>query len=197
MTADVHPAGGYARIYDRLYRLGYHRNRTKSHAKVLAPRCLERWRPQSVLDVGCSLGWTLDYFTREGVANAVGVDVSEIAARKGRALGRDIRVSCASRLPFEDDAFDAVLSTDCLEHLREDDARRAVSEMCRVARRGIAVKVNPRLDRDRWWQFVARAPLHLTLRPTDAWLRWFEEDGWVVVEGDDEREEYLLEPRTA
>ena len=192
-AATATPSAGYARTYDRLYRLGYHKRTSKSHAKVLSERARERWEPESMLDVGCSHGWALGYFDEHG-AEAIGIEVSQVAVRRAQRLGRDARVACASSLPFEDDRFDVVLSTDCLEHLREDDAHDAVREMCRVARRGIAIKVNPRLDRDRWWQLLARGPLHLTLKPVETWLRWFEELGWSVVQADTPREEFLLEP---
>jgi SAM-dependent methyltransferase len=183
----------YARIYDRLYRLGYHRRPDKSHAKVLAERALRLWNPESVLDVGCSIGWAVGYFADRGV-RAVGVDVSAIAVRNGSRLGRDIRLACATHLPFDEASFDVVMSTDCLEHLAADDAVKAVREMCRVARRGIALKVNPRKDRDRLWKVIAGTSLHLTVQPVANWLEWFDAAGWSVLEGDDAREEYMLVP---
>jgi len=181
----------YRRIYDRLYWLGYHRNTEKSHAKILAERALLQWSPTSVLDVGCSHGWVLGYFAQRGT-KATGIDVSEIAVAKARALGRDARQSCATSLPFPDASFDVVISTDCLEHLNATDARLAVREMCRVARVGIAVKVNPRMDRNRLWKWIAGTPLHLTIQPVATWLSWFEEEGWTIQAADEPREEYLL-----
>lgn len=193
MPTSSTTGGRYRRVYDRLYRLGYHARRDKSHAKILSRLALEHWHPGSVLDVGCSLGWTLEYFSSQGIS-AVGVDISEVAVRRARQLGRDARLACASCLPFSDASFDVVLSSDCLEHLDEDDARRAVAEMVRVARRGIAVKINPRLDRDRLWKLLAGSPLHLTLQPVEQWLGWFRAEGWSVAHADAEREEFLLEP---
>lgn len=191
MSMAPKATAAYRRIYDRLYRFGYHRNTEKSHAKLLSQRALEQWKPASVLDVGCSHGWTLGFFGTLGV-RAVGIDVSEIAVQKARSLGRDARQACATSLPFEDRSFDVVLSTDCLEHLSEADARLAVTEICRVARTGIAVKVNPRLDRDRLWKWIAGTPLHLTIQPVEQWLAWFGQHGWRVLAADAPREEYLL-----
>lgn len=186
----------YGRLYDKLYSLGYHRKTEYSHAKVLSRMVLERWRPESVLDVGCSLGWTVEFFGMHGV-RAVGVDVSRVAVQRGRRMGRDVRVGSAAALPFEDGAFDVVLSTDCLEHLRPEDARGSVHELARVARRGVAIKVNPREDRNRLWKFVAGTPLHLTCIPVATWLGWFAEEGFEVEEADEPREEYLLRRRDA
>lgn len=190
--SDSAAVGVYSRVYDRLYRFGYHSKPEYSHAKVLSAAAMRRWAPASVLDVGCSLGWTLEYFSMHG-ARAVGVDVSEVAVRKARRLGRDARLASACSLPFGDGAFDLVLSTDCLEHLRPEHAERAVAEISRVAGVGVAIKVNPRPDRNRWWRWVAGTPLHLTCVPVRTWLGWFERHGLRVVEADDAREEYLLE----
>lgn len=192
VTAQTPETGPYGRVYDRLYRLGYHRKSDYSHAKVLSAAAQRRWQPKDVLDVGCSLGWTLEYFGSHG-ARAVGVDISQVAVRRCRALGRDARVASAACLPFNDREFDLVISTDCLEHLTPADAPRAVREMARVSRRAIGVKVNPRPDRNRWWRFLAAGPLHLTCVPVETWLGWFAAEGFSLVDSDDAREEYLLE----
>ncbi|MFN7429104.1 MAG: class I SAM-dependent methyltransferase [bacterium] len=181
----------YSRMYDRLYRFGYHRKSDYSHAKQLSVAAYNRCQPASVLDVGCSLGWTLEFFGSKG-ARAVGVDVSQIAVNRCRKLGRDARVASASQLPFQDGEFELVISTDCLEHLTPTDALLAVREMARVSRKGIAIKVNPRPDRNRWWRFIAGSPLHLTCIPVATWLDRFADAGFTYVERNDSREEYLL-----
>lgn len=191
MTASVEN-GFYGRMYDRLYRLGYHKKPDYSHAKVLAQRSLERLRPASALDVGCSLGWTMEYFGMHGV-RATGVDVSITAVTEARRLGRDARLASATELPFADRAFDLVISTDCLEHMRPEDAPQAVREVSRVAAKWIAVKINPRRDRNKLWRFVAGTHLHLTCEPVPVWLGMFEREGFKVLEADDAREEYILE----
>ncbi|MCA3005756.1 MAG: class I SAM-dependent methyltransferase [Planctomycetaceae bacterium] len=185
-------AAFYGRIYNRLYRLGYHRGRDYSHAKELSKSAMAELKPTSMLDVGCSTGWTLEYFSQQGV-QAVGVDISEVAVKSAQKLGRDARVASATDLPFGDRAFDLVLSTDCLEHMRPEDAPRAVAEMTRVAKRWIAVKINPRQDRNKWWKFLAGTHLHLTCVPVETWLGWFREHGFEVLRADEPREEYLLQ----
>jgi SAM-dependent methyltransferase len=184
--------GFYRRVYDRLYKCGYHRKAEYSHAKVLSTAAHHRWQPASVLDIGCSLGWTLEFFGSKG-ARAVGVDVSEVAVNRCRKLGRDARVASAAELPFRDQEFELVISTDCLEHLTPADAPNAVREMARVSSKGIAIKVNPRPDRNRWWRFIAGTPLHLTCLPVETWLDWFATEGFNLVERNDAREEYLLQ----
>jgi SAM-dependent methyltransferase len=186
--------GFYGPIYDRLYRRGYHSNADYSHAQALCQVVNDRFRPASVLDVGCSHGWTMEFFAMRGV-RAVGIDASEVAVRRARRLGRDARLASATDLPFDDGAFDLVLSTDCLEHMRPDDAPRAVAEMSRVAVRWIAIKVNPRPDRNRWWRWLAGTPLHLTCEPVANWLERFAREGFDPVHTDHANEQFVLERR--
>ena len=187
-------SGFYGRLYDRLHARGYHRGPDYSHAKVLAERLIADHHPTSLLDVGCAQGWTVEHFSMLGVPS-VGVDVSSVAVQRGRRIGRDLRLASAVDLPFADRQFDVVLSTDCLEHMRPEDAPLAVAEMARVSARLVAVKVNPREDRNRWWKWMAGTPLHLTCEPVEWWLARFAEHGFHVIHADDPREEYILERR--
>jgi SAM-dependent methyltransferase len=93
-----------------------------------------------VLDVGCGSGpLTRVLASAVGAEHVAAVDVSaaDVDACARRVPGVDARVAPAERLPFGDDAFDAVLAQ-LLVHL-VDDAPRAAAEMRRVARRGAPV----------------------------------------------------------
>lgn len=189
----------YARTYERLYRLGYHAKREYSHARSICDRVADGRLPAaSALDVGCSTGWAVRRLGELGL-RAAGVDVAATAVRRGRAEGLDLREASATRLPFEDDAFELVLSTDCFEHLHPDDVVAAVSEATRVSSRWLAMKINPRSDRNRWWKFLARSPLHLTTEPLEWWIARFGEAGASLVEfvADEEELIFSVEPRCA
>lgn len=194
-TVTVAPAGRswdfYRNVYDRLYRRGYHKDPDYSHAKSIAGALASQFAPRSVLDVGCSLGWVVEYFAKHGVP-AMGVDVSETAVTAGRRLGRDLRLASATSLPFADRSVDAIVCTDCLEHMRPEDVDVAVSELSRVAARYLALKINPRADRNRWWKYVAGTPLHLALMPMDEWKSRFAARGFAVVHTGNDPEEFIL-----
>ena len=83
------------------------------------------------LDVGCGDGRAVGVWLSELVAEWVGVDVSERAVERARALGLDARrVDDAAELPFEDDSFDAAVCLDVLEHLFTPlDALREVARV--------------------------------------------------------------------
>jgi len=94
---------------------------------------------ETVLDVGCGTG----YFTRcfsasTAVGWTVGADIDLAAARCAAARGKaTYLVADGHRLPFADRSFDLVISVTALCFMR--DARRALMEMLRVARRRVAL----------------------------------------------------------
>lgn len=91
-----------------------------------------------VLDVGCGGGYLAEVFARAG-AVVSGVDLSastiEAARRHAEAasLAIDYQVADARTLPYPDATFDAVLSSDFLEHV-SDHLDAVVGEQARVLR---------------------------------------------------------------
>jgi 2-polyprenyl-6-hydroxyphenyl methylase/3-demethylubiquinone-9 3-methyltransferase len=88
-----------------------------------------------VLDVGCGGGILVEALLRAGW-NVVGVDAAVGALERASTHGREqgLETICigalGERLPFPDDAFDAVMSSDFLEHV--DDIGSVVRECARV-----------------------------------------------------------------
>jgi SAM-dependent methyltransferase len=96
--------------------------------------------PARALDVGCGPGGlTFALAQLLGASAVAGVDPSEsfVEACSARVPGADVRLGAAERLPFENEAFDTVLSQLVVNFLA--DPERGASEMCRVARPGGAV----------------------------------------------------------
>jgi SAM-dependent methyltransferase len=98
-----------------------------------------KWLPgdaRSILDVGCGNGVYTNL--EEGDRSKIGVDKSRVALEYVVAP----RVQAeASRLPFGECAFDAVVSMEMLEHIPEDVYPRVLHEIKRVARQYILVTV--------------------------------------------------------
>jgi SAM-dependent methyltransferase len=90
-----------------------------------------------ILDIGCGDGRIINRLD-DLYPRVVGIDTSITAL--GYTEANAIRAS-AAYLPFRDNSFDLVLSTEVLEHLPDMDYRRAVDEMARVANRYILVGV--------------------------------------------------------
>ena len=93
-----------------------------------------------VLDVGCGPGSVLMQLARGFDVTGIGVDASPkmIDVARREASGIDFHVARAERLPFDDAAFDAVVSRLVIHHL---DRPRAFAEMHRVLRPGGRVVV--------------------------------------------------------
>lgn len=97
--------------------------------------------PTSVLDVGCGVGYLVKHLRRLGV-DAHGVEVSEDALRLADPEVRPfLHYGDVTRLPYEDNSFDAVVSFDVLEHIDASRLHKAVEETVRVAKRYVLHKV--------------------------------------------------------
>ena len=167
----------------------------------------------SVLDVGCSHGAAVASLWRCGIA-ASGVDVSEVAVSLARRLrlgvkatwrGRVRLLRCAedgsvpkcsgpcfsaasvTSLPFPNRSFDALLSSDVLEHLEAAEVAPAVREIARVTRRLLFLKISSRhesgnaeLAKLRAAGLRTPAQLHLTARRPRFWLEHFRAVGFEL-----------------
>jgi ubiquinone/menaquinone biosynthesis C-methylase UbiE len=103
----------------------------------IRPELLPSGTGSRVLDVGCGDGRHILEAARRGCF-AVGVDYDpgELAKARLRLRGQrvDLVAADASRLPFRDCAFDTVICTETLEHLRDD--RGAMREIARTLMAG-------------------------------------------------------------
>ena len=134
-----------------------------------------------LLDAGCGTGW----FSREAVkrhASVVSLDV-------GCALLQQVEKKCASKkvagdvltLPFKNNSFDAVISTEVIEHTV--DPQKAIVEMYRVLKPdGLLVLTTP----NRTWYFSVCVANFLGLRPYEGyenWVSWARLRNWFVERG--------------
>lgn len=98
---------------------------------------------QEVLDVGCGPGGlTRELAGRVGADHVSGIDPSEpfVVACRERVPGATVLVGTAESLPFDDDAFDAALSSLVVGFMSDPSA--GVREMARVTRPGGGVALN-------------------------------------------------------
>jgi len=99
----------------------------------------ERFRGQSVLDVGCGPGFLTVRYAAAG-ANVTAVDLTARAVElcrkhlEYRGLSGVVQQGNAEQLPFPDDAFDLVIASGVLHHT--PDVTKAIGECCRVMRPG-------------------------------------------------------------
>ena len=195
-------------LYDSLYAQGYHSNLQLTHATFLVYEMLDRrnfpnYTIETILDIGCSHGKAVQQLW-EGGRNASGVDISSVAigvalaSRVKRAAKHGIAARCvsntpcfqqasASSLPFRDRLFDAVLSTDVLEHVEPHEVKLVVHEIARVAKSLLFLKIASRpstegtdseLNQLKRKGLPVPDNLHLTLQPPTFWLHEFAQVGF-------------------
>lgn len=130
---------------------------------------------ERVLQVDGGPGWLAEMMRARGAQVAM-TDLSTVAVARAQARGVDAR-QCdidAGSLPFEDAAFDVVVSDSQLEH--RFDYEHALDEMARVLRAGgrlILLLPNTAHWRMRWWLLRGRFP-YIAHTPTDPLhLRFF------------------------
>ena len=119
---------------------------TKHHGSLNATRELVELchiaETKVVLDVGCGVGATPVYLARAHGCRVIGVDITPkmIERSQARVDGEglseliELRVADARALPFDDDAFDAVICESVVVFL--EDKQRALDEFARVTKPG-------------------------------------------------------------
>ena len=123
-------------------------------------------KPRRVLDVGCAKGFLVEALRDRGV-EAFGIDISEYAIGEVRP---DIKPYCrvASAVEPFDDHYDLITCIEVLEHLSEEDGRRAIANICRSAE-DVLFSSTP----DDFTE-----PTHVNVRPRSWWIERFAEHGF-------------------
>lgn len=101
----------------------------------IADEIVENLHPQTVLDAGCAMGYLVAALRDRGV-EAYGIDISNYAISKVR---EDIRPFCVVGSLSEPidhtvlpERFDLVTSIEVLEHMSEEDGKKAIASICNM-----------------------------------------------------------------
>jgi pseudaminic acid biosynthesis-associated methylase len=99
----------------------------------------DRTAPQRALEVGCNVGWNLEYLRRLGVSELYGVEPQPYAVERARWRGPMFGVlqGTAFDLPFRDRWFDIAFTSGVLIHIAPSTIGEALDEIYRVSRRYI------------------------------------------------------------
>lgn len=91
-----------------------------------------RGKRGSVLDLGCGGGWRL-YTT---IGPVVGLDLSVSSLQRAASLYTAVARADLGALPFAEDSFDFVVSSDVIGHVRREQKDAVLGEIYRVLKRG-------------------------------------------------------------
>jgi ubiquinone/menaquinone biosynthesis C-methylase UbiE len=108
---------------------------------------LDYCQGKRVLDVACGTAYGSTILAQSGAAHVVGVDISiEAIASNGKRPERlALANGDASRLPFDDDSFEVVVSFETIEHLVNPEL--LLIEISRVLKRGgVCICSSPNRD---------------------------------------------------
>ena len=102
-------------------------------------REIESLRPKTVLDVGCGRGFYLKALTLYPFIKKIyGVDINKLYIAKAKSLIGDkrviIKIASIESLPFSENTFDCVISSEILEHIPDVD--KGLKEINRVLKPG-------------------------------------------------------------
>jgi len=143
-----------------------------------------------VLDVGCAKGFMLhDFKELMPNLNIAGVDISEYAIEHAIETIRPfLCVGNAKKLPYENRAFDLVISINTIHNLPLEECKQSLREIQRVSRKYTFITVDAwRTEEERErllkWNLTALTYMHV-----DDWKRLFEGIGyrgdyfWFIAE---------------
>lgn len=145
------------------------------------------------LDIGCGEGALVAALLRRSV-DAHGLDVSElVVSRCNERIANRFTHGSVLSLPFQDESFHTVVSTDCMEHLAPEDVPCALKEIYRVTGRYVFLKLATTLDRDghwhltvegrAWWEIrcfeagFRKHPLYYRINPYES----LAHEGWQII----------------
>lgn len=103
---------------------------------------IKKLKIESVLDVGCGEGFTLQKFAEEGIGKRLeGIDFQKSAIEIGKKIHPHLKLNVGDiyYLPYKDNSFDLVMATEVLEHL--EDPKKALSEIQRVSKKYLLLSV--------------------------------------------------------
>lgn len=172
----------YKNLYEELYSVGYHKSYRTCHTKKLLP-IIQKKIPlgQKILDIGCSHGTFVLTLQTLGY-DAYGVDVAEkaIDVCNNRNIKNCYTQSCAN-LKFDDNFFDAVVSSDTLEHICLSEITQTLEGMQKIVKKNgliilsIATKKESKVTK---YLEVAKkyniSSLHTTTKPYSFWQSYFK-----------------------
>lgn len=111
----------------------------KPERKTSWGRILDGIPAKKVLEVGCNVGWNLEYLRQLGVPELHGIEPQAYAVERARARNAafDVQQGTAFALPYAAASFDLVFTSGVLIHIGPEELGAAMAEIYRVARRWI------------------------------------------------------------
>ncbi len=143
---------------------------------------------KTLLDAGCGTG----LFSHEAVKR--GADVTSLDI--GQHLLDQVSKKCQTKrvigsvteLPFKDNSFDIVISTEVIEHTTS--AKKAIAELCRVTKPGGTLIIT---TPNKVWKFAVWVANIFHLRPYHSYENW---SGWSELSAEVKKNKMTIKKLT-
>lgn len=173
----------YFDLYERLYEFGYQNEKNIGISHV--DHIIENYNFNSILDIGCAQGKAVEAYQHKNI-KSYGIDVAGNAIKDCKKRKLKCITASVTKIPFKDNNFEAVVTTDVLEHLQEKDVDIAIKEICRVTKKYIFARIAKTVEAEKDWLRMIKERtgkynnidnLHLTIKPINYWKQKFIEIG--------------------
>ncbi|MBI2672588.1 methyltransferase domain-containing protein [Candidatus Woesearchaeota archaeon] len=139
---------------------------------------------QKILDIGCGTGDILVLISKLSRAKLYGLDISEnMLKRASRKLGKKaaLKLGEVSKLPFSNNMFDYVLSTEAFHHF--PDPNKALKEINKILKKNRHVLI---ADVNFYLSFIHKLfkwlePGHVKIYSLDEFRNMFNDNGFKVL----------------
>lgn len=159
-------------FYDQYWRKNKKSKNTWNYGIRIVDNLIENYTFNTVLDAGCGSADVVRYLLSKGY-KAKGIELSgEVLKTHAPDLlrRRIVRQGSLTKLPFKDNAFDVVFSSEVLEHIPEKDIPQVAAELKRVAKHAVftTISLRPSSSFNKY---------HITLKPRAWWEEQFVNTG--------------------
>lgn len=133
-----------------------------------------------ILDVGCAKGFMLyDFYKLNSNYDLYGIDISKYAIDNSLPeVKNKLQVANATKLPYEDNFFDLVISINTIHNLEKSECAIALKEISRVSKEKAFITVDAyRNDEEKKrmydWNLTAK-----TIMSVDDWINFFRNNNY-------------------
>ncbi|KJD35934.1 hypothetical protein PW52_09450 [Tamlana sedimentorum] len=161
-------------FYDKYWILNKKNKNSWSYGITIVDNLIDNYEFKTVLDAGCGSGDVVRYLLSKGYI-AKGIELSESVLRDYAQdlLNKGI-VSQGSlkKIPYEDNTFDVIFSSEVLEHIPEEDISDVVNELYRVSKNYVflTISLRPSSNFNKY---------HITLKDRNWWENKFFLAGFI------------------
>ncbi|GEM_PF-4940003 len=167
-----------SKLYDKSYYVGKIKSNYDDYANcegVLTnyAKIIEKiFHPTSVFDCACAYGFLVDYFLANNTF-AKGIDCSAHAIRQSKT--KNVYQANANNIPENENTFELVSCSECMEHIPENEVRQVLNELYRISSKYIVLLIQFAKSEEGIDDVGSKEITHITLKFKSWWEEIFKE----------------------